>query len=108
MSAGPMTSEELLSKMRSRHRTSTSQQDGDGDPLDLLTPRDTDLMADVRNFVACQAARDGQATTQELVEHFKPQIPKDGSAKFKAMLRQICDLVKINGSGVWKLKYEYR
>ncbi|XP_041364778.1 LOW QUALITY PROTEIN: DNA excision repair protein ERCC-6-like [Gigantopelta aegis] len=103
-----MSSDELLTKMRNRHRMSTSQQEGDGDPLDLLCPRDMELMTDIRNFVAFQAAVDGQATTQELIEHFKPQIPKDGSAKFKAMLRQICDLEKINRSGLWRLKYEYR
>lgn len=67
-----------------------------------------ELITDIRNCVAFGCSIDGQATTQELLDVFSTRLPQEETAKFKAMLRQICDLDKINGMGFWRLKSEFR
>lgn len=93
--------------------------DDDDDDDDLL-PRssvkyshgidkdDLELITDIRNYVAYQAHMDGRASTQELLEEFKKKIPANEAAKFKAMLKQVCDYDKVNGVGMWFLKPAYK
>lgn len=66
------------------------------------------LLTEIRNFIACEAATDGQATTVELLEKFKSGLPHSKSAVFKAMLKQISEFYRENGSGIWRLKPEFR
>jgi DNA excision repair protein ERCC-6 len=89
-SAGKMlSSSDLLDKMRDRNRFLAESQEGSGDNADesglfrpdnsgpstsqrgSLDQENLDLLADIRNFVAFQAAEDGRATTYELLEKFK-------------------------------------
>ena len=69
---------------------------------------DLELMTDVRNFVAFGARVDGRAETHELMGEFRERLPPEESAKFKAMLKQLCTLHKHDGIGVWHLKPEFR
>lgn len=68
-----------------------------------------ELLTDIRNFVAFQAAVDGQASTDEVVERFKERLPPSKNHIFKALLQNICDFVRdSSGQGLWYLKGEFR
>ncbi|KAK6187270.1 hypothetical protein SNE40_005335 [Patella caerulea] len=105
-----ISSDELLTRMRQRKQQSATSAD---DPnvetsSDRLDPTNMDLLTDIRNYVAFQARNDGQAMTQELLDHFGNRLPPGDSAKFKAMLRQLCNFDKTSGIGIWQLKEEFR
>ena len=114
-----MSSNELLTRMQSRNhllldrnldtedideefvgRVSETSASIDPDTLELIT--------DIRNCVAFGCAVDGQATTEEVMKEFGSRLPQHETAKFKAMLKQICHFDKRNGIGIWQLKPEYR
>uniref|UniRef100_A0A7N6FG11 DNA excision repair protein ERCC-6 n=1 Tax=Anabas testudineus TaxID=64144 RepID=A0A7N6FG11_ANATE len=68
-----------------------------------------ELLVDLRNFVAFQANVDGQATTQELLEYFKPRLSQKQAPVFRELLRSICDFHRTSGQeGIWKLKEHFR
>ena len=107
--------------MRSRNRLALgeeTQEDEEQEELGSQSNRgrffrdidkdDLELITDIRNYVAYQAHMDGRASTQELLQEFKEKVRADESAKFKAMLRQICDYDKVNGVGMWFLKQEFK
>ena len=116
-----MSSNELLSRMRTRNRLALEEEvpEDDDDDEDFGFQRDRrrisreidkddlELITDIRNYVAFQAHMDGRAATQELLEEFK-RVPANESAKFKAMLKQVCDYEKVNGVGMWFLKQEFK
>ncbi len=113
------TADDLLARMRQRNKylptsgrgqddgelfrpdvPSQSQEDGNRDHLELLS--------DIRNFVAFQARRDGEATTAELVERFSDRVPPKESPLFKSLLNEICNFEKRErGEGMWRLKSEF-
>ena len=119
-----MSSNELLSRMRTRNLLAFDEEvpedDDDDDDEDFglerdrrrLSPEidkdDLELITDIRNYVAFQAHMNGRAATQELLEEFKQRVPANESAKFKAMLKQVCDYEKVNGVGMWFLKQEFK
>ena len=117
-----MSSNELLSRMRTRNRLALEEEvpEDDDDDEDFGFQRDRrrisreidkddlELITDIRNYVAFQAHMDGRAATQELLEEFKRRVPANESAKFKAMLKQVCDYEKVNGVGMWFLKQEFK
>ncbi|XP_014666472.1 PREDICTED: DNA excision repair protein ERCC-6-like [Priapulus caudatus] len=105
--AGAMTSQQLLSRIRNRNHGS-----GEGDELSLTmeTPSlaQTELLTDLRNFVAFQAATDGAARTEELLAKFNAE-EKINNVVFRSLLKQICDFHRTpSGGGIWKLKPEFR
>ena len=112
-----MSSTQLLSHMRARNHQAHGESASDEEE-DLrnphrrnaagIDPDDLELITDIRNYVAYQAQMDGRASTQELLEEFKQRIPSNESAKFKAMLKQVCDYDKVNGVGMWFLKQEFK
>jgi len=71
-------------------------------------PQVTELLRDIRDFVACGSSVDGQATTKEILDHFRARVPSELTAKFKALLKQVCTLQKVDGVGVWKLKDDFQ
>ena len=119
-----MSSDELLSRMRTRNRLAFDEEDLDDDDEDddedlgfqrnrrrvsrEIDKDELELITDIRNYVAFQAHIDGRAATQELLEEFKRRVPANESAKFKAMLKQVCDYEKVNGVGMWFLKQEFK
>ena len=104
----PLSSSELLSRMRSRnHALLNAGGEGDKNPSDLR-PEELELFTDIRNHIAFGCAVDGQAATTEILDQFKSRIPAQNSAQFKAMLSQLCDFHKIHGQGTWILKPEFR
>jgi len=109
------SSAELLSRMRSQNAFISSSSPSRGD--DAATTQDAamdtdpqiaDLLQDIRDFVACGASVDGQATTKEILDQFRTRIPSDLTAKFKALLKEVCTLQKIDDVGVWKLKSDFQ
>lgn len=99
----PMSSKELLSRMRNRKVSSDPNQD-----IDFVEPDNIEFISEIRNFIAFQCSIDGQATTQELLTEFKDRIPANESAKFKSMLKEICSFIRRDGIGIWRLKGDYR
>ncbi|XP_061600997.1 DNA excision repair protein ERCC-6 [Cololabis saira] len=116
-----LSSSSLLAKMRARNhlsKPSTQREDEaeeeDGSPAARTTspPPATvhdELLVDLRNFVAFQASVDGQATTQEVLEYFKPRLTQEQAPVFRELLRTICDFHRTSGQeGTWRLKQSYR
>ncbi|KAK0043155.1 DNA excision repair protein ERCC-6 [Biomphalaria pfeifferi] len=104
-----LTSNDLLSRIKSRKRISTIAVAEDDDFLrpdqpQAIDRKDEELLEDIRNYVAFMGNVNGQATTDEIVLNFGKRLPKSDAPKFKAMLNQICDF----HGGLWKLKSEFR
>ena len=75
----------------------------------LATNEYDSLIDEIRSFVAFQCHVDGQASTQEILTNFAPKLKSKDSSVFRSMLRQICDFERDDtGSGVWRLKPEYK
>lgn len=122
MSSTPPSSASLLSKMRARnHIANTSSQRAEEEeeeeesaeaprtsqPPPPSTEHD-ELLVDLRNFIAFQASVDGQATTQEVLEYFKPRLTQQQAPIFRELLRSICDFHRSSGQeGMWKLKEHF-
>ncbi|GAB1600830.1 SWI/SNF-related matrix-associated actin-dependent regulator of chromatin subfamily A member 5-like isoform X1 [Argonauta hians] len=100
----PMTSQELLTRMKARKAFLNNSVDPDGE----ASAADIEFISDIRNFIAFQASIDGEASTEELLKEFKPKIAVTESAKFKAMLKEICNFNRKNGIGFWQLKSDFR
>ncbi|XP_077438587.1 DNA excision repair protein ERCC-6 [Vanacampus margaritifer] len=117
-SAAPPSSSALLARMRERNHLSLpsgSQQDGDGEEdmagssRSIPNTEHDDLLADLRNFVAFQSRVDGQASTQEVLEYFKPRLSVKQAPVFRELLRSICDFQRRYGQeGLWRLKENFR
>lgn len=115
-----MSSSELFQRMRNRNWAALGNEPDHDDDDDYsphphsagfvahLDPTDLELITDIRNYVAFQSHMDGRASTQELLQEFKSQVPPQKSAQFKAMLKQICDFERLNGVGMWFLKPEFK
>ena len=122
ISPSAMSSQELLKRMRVRnYHTKPQEQRSDDDNSDTeqnpawrdaisaeTNPEFLELITDIRNHVAFGCCIDSQASTDELIEHFKERLPPKDSALFKAMLKQICDFSKREGIGIWRLKTTFR
>ncbi|XP_071336853.1 DNA excision repair protein ERCC-6 isoform X2 [Trachinotus anak] len=118
----PLSSSSLLAKMKARNHLSVpysqreeaeEEEDGSGaqgrsSPSAPPTEHD-ELLVDLRNFVAFQANVDGQATTQEVLEYFKPRLTQEQAPVFRELLRSICDFHRTCGQeGIWRLKEHFR
>lgn len=123
--SAPLSSSALLAKMRDRNylRLPSSQregaeeleedEDGSGAPRTRSSPapptEHDELLVDLRNFIAFQARVDGQATTQEVLEYFKPRLSQRQAPVFRELLRSICDFRRTSGQeGIWRLKEQFR
>jgi len=109
------SSADLLARMRSQNiLVSLSSPSHDTVSVDAAdVPANTDpmiseLLRDIRDFVACGGSVDGQATTKEILDHFGTRISSELTAKFKALLKQVCTLHKSDGVGTWKLKHDFQ
>ncbi|XP_036403368.1 DNA excision repair protein ERCC-6 [Megalops cyprinoides] len=112
-----LSSSSLLAKMKARNHLSLSrtleeeEEEGEGrapPPAAPSTEHD-ELLVDLRNFVAFQAQVDGQATTQEILQHFTPRLSAAQTPVFRELLRNICDFHRSPGQeGTWKLKADFR
>lgn len=92
-------------KMRNRVHAESPVDPFNGAPLDT---DHNELLGDLRSFIAFQATRNGEAGTEEILNKFRHRIPTHQTPVFKALLWKICDFYrKPDGSGVWKLKYEF-
>ncbi|XP_041803178.1 DNA excision repair protein ERCC-6 isoform X2 [Chelmon rostratus] len=120
--SSPLSSSSLLAKMKVRNHISLpsiqrdeaqEEEDGSGAPGTSSSPalptEHDELLVDLRNFVAFQANVDGQATTQEVLEYFKPRLTQQQAPVFRELLRSICDFHRTSGQeGIWRLKEHFR
>ncbi|XP_077586427.1 DNA excision repair protein ERCC-6 [Stigmatopora nigra] len=119
-SPAPLASSALLAQMKNRNYLSlpsASQQEeeededdeGPGNSRAVPNTEHDELLADLRNFVAFQAQLDGQASTQEMLEYFKPRLSPKQAPIFRELLRSICDFQRTSGQeGLWRLKENFR
>ena len=99
-----LSSSVLLRKMRSRNALSLPET-GSG----LHTSGNSELLRELRSFVATQAGRPGKATTKEILGKFGgDRLSPADSVVFRSMLHQICDFERYHGDGLWSLKADYR
>uniref|UniRef100_A0A3P8NY72 DNA excision repair protein ERCC-6 n=1 Tax=Astatotilapia calliptera TaxID=8154 RepID=A0A3P8NY72_ASTCA len=121
LNSTPLSSSSLLARMKARNHLSMpsrgeepeeEEEDASGaaGSLPAAPPTEHDeLLVDLRNFVAFQASVDGQATTQEVLEYFKPRLTQEQAPVFRELLRSICDFHRTSGQeGIWRLKESFR
>ncbi|XP_072292324.1 DNA excision repair protein ERCC-6 isoform X2 [Eucyclogobius newberryi] len=111
-----LASSSLLAKMRARNHISVppgqrdeeEEEEADAQQTSGPTAQHTEhdeLLVDLRNFIAFQAHVDGQASTHEVLEYFKPRLTQAQAPVFRELLRSICDFHRMAGQeGLWKLK----
>lgn len=123
----PMTSSELLSRMRARNRllepVATHETEHTQEGVQERNPENSipspspvsareehiELLTDIRNFVAFGASVIGRASTQEILSHFTERLPSGSSPLFKFMLSEVCEFHRMpSGEGVWRLCSEFR
>jgi DNA excision repair protein ERCC-6 len=123
----PMTSNELLSRMRTRNRLlepivepelepreEGMQEDNPANnipaPLSVSAQAEhMELLTDIRNFVAFGALVDGRASTEEILAQFGKRLPPGSSPLFKFMLSEVCEFHRMpSGEGVWRLRSDFR
>jgi len=123
----PMTSSELLSRMRARNRllepvaaqeTERMQEGAEEDNPDYSIPTTSsvasqeehiELLTDIRNYVAFGASVNGRASTREILSEFTERLPSGSSPLFKFMLSEVCEFYRMpSGEGVWRLLNEFR
>ncbi|KAM9809351.1 DNA excision repair protein ERCC-6 isoform X2 [Syngnathus typhle] len=119
-SATPLSSSALLARMRDRNHLSLpsirqreeeddAEEDGAGTSQSAPSTEHDELLTDLRNFVAFQGQVDGQASTQEVLEYFKPRLSVKQAPVFRELLRSICDFQRRSGQeGLWRLKENFR
>ncbi|XP_070607571.1 LOW QUALITY PROTEIN: DNA excision repair protein ERCC-6 [Erythrolamprus reginae] len=109
-----LDSSSLLARMRERNHLTRPQQRGQ-DPAEgglqpgppVATPHD-ELLSDIRSFLAFQAQRPGQASTQEVLQEFGPRLSVEQSCVFRELLRSLCTFHRQpGGQGVWRLKADF-
>lgn len=66
------------------------------------------LVREMRDFIATQSKVNGQATTGEILEKFATELAPSDTAMFRSMLYEICDFSRYHGDGLWSLKPEFR
>lgn len=118
--ASSSSASSLLDAIRQRNRiidfTSRSNRNGNNqqsDTASTLEPADTEkqyeeLVEDLRMFIAFKSRVNGEATTAEVLSHFKDKIPNAQTSVFKALLWKLCTFDRRDGEGYWILKREFR
>ncbi|XP_038152187.1 DNA excision repair protein ERCC-6 [Cyprinodon tularosa] len=124
--SAPLSSASLLAKIKARNHISklssqgTAAEEDEEEEVNGLGASGTstppapptehdELLVDLRNFVAFQANVDGEATTQEVLEYFKPRLNQKQAPVFRELLRSICDFHRTSGQeGIWRLKEHFR
>ncbi|XP_067005938.2 DNA excision repair protein ERCC-6 [Anabrus simplex] len=128
MPVEPMSSSELLARIRKRNRLLPDPHAEPVEPEPQLEPQpgtsssavvpqphsivpedNMELLTDIRNFVAYGASADGRASTQEILARFKDRLPLGSSPLFKCLLEELCDFHRTSsGEGIWRLRAEFR
>ncbi|KAG5831700.1 hypothetical protein ANANG_G00306520 [Anguilla anguilla] len=82
-----LSSSSLLAKMKARNHVSLPQ-----------APEDEE-----------RARVDGQASTQEILQHFTPRLSPAETPVFRELLRNVCHFHRLPGhEGLWKLRPDFR
>ena len=112
-----LSSAELLARMRARNgitndnEVNEAGEQADPSASDRMTNVDSsylELAEDLRAFIAFGARVDGQALTQEIMDKFGKRIAPADSAKFRSLLRQLCEFTRHDSVGVWQLRPDFR
>jgi DNA excision repair protein ERCC-6 len=97
------SSASLISHIKSRENLTNITKTKNNNSTTFLN-----LADDIREFLVFRSSKQGESTTKEIIDHFKPILTSDNTVGFKAMLKKLCQFqLNSNGTGVWKLKDEY-
>lgn len=110
-----MSSKSLLDRIRLRNQgiqidANTSASDSpkeddsslrESNPID----RSVKIAKMIQKYLTNKSERFNRATTEQIVDHFRDKLQDKDSAKFKAVLKQVCDFDK--SAREWSLKDEY-
>ena len=99
-----VSSSVLLAKMKRRNAHHLPEAGG----RNIHSTEHHDLLKELRGFIAHQCKRDGQATTDEILNKFAKTLAPSESAVFRSMLHEVCDFHRSHGDGIWTLKSDYR
>ena len=75
---------------------------------DIHMHKHSDLLEEMRDFIATQCRVDGQALTSEILEKFSNRLPRGDTTLFRSLLLEICNFSRHLGDGLWSLKPEFR
>lgn len=101
----PMSSTQLLARMRARNSIGGSNVAGD---MQSGEQKYFETMMELRNFIASGCSCPGRATTQEILAEFSSRLSAEDSAIFRQLLRSICNFNRsASGEGLWMLKSEF-
>lgn len=95
-------------QQRNIHITPDGGEGGVGGASNSHDLSHSELLMEIRDFIALRGKVNGQATTGEILEQFAKKLPFSDAALFKAMLYEICDFSRYHGDGLWILKQEFR
>lgn len=81
--------------------------------LDAANPidRSVNMSKMIKHYLTRESVTFNKASTEQIVDYFRDKIKPSDTAKFKSVLKQICDYSRgsnyQNGSGCWSLKDEF-
>ena len=79
-----------------------------GGAYDIHGDVHSQLLKEIRDFIATQGRVNGQATTTEILDRFAKKLPCSDAAVFRSLLHEIYDFSRHRGDGLWSLKPEFR
>src|SRR4051812_26734734 len=80
------SSSDILCKLRSHGNTDVPSDTGDSSTGDVQS-NDVQLISDMLSYLR---SRGGMASTKDIVQQFKQNLPIEHTMCFKSMLKQIC------------------
>ncbi|KAI8824146.1 DNA dependent ATPase [Fimicolochytrium jonesii] len=106
---GPASSASILGNLRNR---SAIERNSDGltGPVDVGSIDRNGRQGMILQIQEFLGAREGRATTQEILRHFKNQVKNDDAIAFKKMLKGIATLTQPEtpGPAIWVLKNDFK
>ena len=95
-------------RLRNTLTTSSGEERGVGGASSIHGDAHSELLREIRDFIATKSKVNGQATTTEILAEFVDKLPHSDSITFRSMLYEICDFSRKQGDGIWYLKEEFK
>lgn len=108
-SSEAMSSASLLNRIKARNNVVVNLDDNQKAKISEPGDKFTNLAKELREYLLFNSSNHLKATTEEIVQYFGNKLENYDSAKFKAILKQMCVFSREkNNIGTWQLKNEYK